>query len=308
MCDKTTPCIRAPSIYCMGFLSRRPDDAEPVRFAHWIQHHEFMVNFIMACKLRCLDHFLGRSDAMKSARALSAAIGSCAVNDYVNSASRLRPRPGSGLYRMNLASRRPTLQVLAGFARGVIAADMAPGLVVKSRAGEVLSVLQRTTNANALRRFAERKLLPRFDFTQMTRLAVGDVWFRASRRQQRALENGFREMLVSNCIASLNAAASSDLQIEVQPVRHSDANDVTVKTLITRAGMPTLAIDFRMEIQRKDWKVYDLLVTGVSLLSIYRETFVEVVRRSGIDGLVRFFNANPRTFVPRNDFHSGSST
>lgn len=245
---------------------------------------------------------------MKASRALSAAIGSCAVNDYVSSTLRARPRAGSGLYRMNLASQRPALQVLAGFARGVVAADTAPGLVVKLKAGEVLSVLQRVTNANALRRFAERKLLPRFDFTQMTRLAVGDVWFRASRRQQRALENGFREMLVSTCIASLSSAASSDLQIEVQPVRHSDANDVTVKTLVTRAGMPTLAIDYRMEIQRKGWKVYDLLVNGVSLLSIYRETFVEEVRRSGIDGLVRFFNANPRTFVPRNDFHSGSST
>lgn len=245
---------------------------------------------------------------MKSSRALSAAIGACAVNDYANSDARPRPRLASGLYRMNVASRRPALPILAGFARGVIAADMAPGLVVKSKVGEVLSVLQRATNTSALRRFAERKLLPRFDFTQMTRLAVGAVWFRASRRQQRVLENGFREMLVSTCTASLKSAAGSDMRIEVQPVRHSNANDVTVKTLIKRAGMPALAVDYRMEIQRNGWKVYDLLVNGVSLLATYRETFVEEVRRCGIDGLVRLFNANTRIFAPRHDFHNGSST
>ena len=57
-----------------------------------------------------------------------------------------------------------------------------------------------------------------------------------------------------------------------------------------------------------DVQILEVEVNGVSLLAFYRETFLEEVRRSGIDGLVRFLNANPRAFVPKHDFHSGSST
>jgi len=195
---------------------------------------------------------------------------------------------------MKLASKRLASLVLARFARGVVATDAAPGLVVKARAAEVLSLMQRAANKHALRRLAERTLLPRFDFGQMTRLAVGAAWFKASQKQQRALENGFRALLVSTYTTSLSSGASADMQLEVKPVRHSSTHEVIVKTLIKRAGAPAAAIDYAMEHQRSGWKVYDVLVDGVSLMTTYRETFIEELGRSGIDGLIKALNGKDR--------------
>ncbi|MBI4293651.1 MAG: ABC transporter substrate-binding protein [Betaproteobacteria bacterium] len=240
---------------------------------------------------------------MKS-RALPTTIGAFPGHEYT--ATWPRNRTDSELHRMKLASKRMASLILARFARGIVAVDMAPALVVKTKMSNVLSVMQGGTNANALRRLAERKLLPRFDFRQMTRLAMGSVWFKANRQQQRALEKGFRALLVRTYSASLSTIASCGMQLEVKPVRHSNAHDATVKTLITGAGRPATTIDYRMENQPNGWKVYDVLVDGVSLMTGYRETFTEEVRRSGIDGLIQVLGANRRFVVSRHDFQGAS--
>jgi phospholipid transport system substrate-binding protein len=72
-----------------------------------------------------------------------------------------------------------------------------------------------------------------------------------------------------------------------------------VKTLITGAGRPTTAIDYRMENQPNGWRAYDVLVDGVSLMSSYRETFLGRVRHSGIDGLIKTLNGADRAHFAR---------
>ncbi len=242
---------------------------------------------------------------MRSSTALPATIGSFAGDDYhANAGARPGPPSDEVLYRANFSARRLPASALVRFARALEPRDMAPGLVIKTRTREALALLERAANIPALRWLAQRKLLPRFDFGRMTRQAAGDLWLNANRKQQRALEDGLRELLLRRYVGALRATAAPSLRLNVKPVRHAHASDdVTVKTLIKGAGKPALAIDYRMENQRQGWKVYEVLIDGVSLTTTYRETFLEAVRRRGIGGLAKALDARHEGFSSARDLH-----
>ncbi len=178
-----------------------------------------------------------------------------------------------------------------------LAANTAPDALVKSTVDEVLSVIKQSPDKATLRRLAEEKVLPRFDFRQMTQLAVGPAWQKANPEQQQALEKGFRTLLVNTYTGSLSIAAVGDKKVEVKPARQSDQKDTVVKTLVTQSGKPPISIDYRMENNPDGWKVYDVLVEGVSLVTTYRGTFSEEVRQSGIDGLIKVLDSKNRALA-----------
>jgi len=206
-------------------------------------------------------------------------------------------RQEPGAYGVESVSKLLGSLILSAAALVAVAADTRPDAVVQSTVSEVLSVIKHTTDKNALRQLAEQKVLPRFDFRQMTRLAMGSIWSKANPQQQQALERGFRALLVNTYTKSLSLGASDAVKVDVRPVRQSSQTDVTVKTLVKDAGKPPFAIDYRMEHQPDGWKVYDVLVEGVSLVTTYRSTFSEEVQRSGIDGLIKALDAKNRTLV-----------
>lgn len=208
-----------------------------------------------------------------------------------------QPRCPSPLHRMKLGSRRFAALILTGFGRAVVTADVPPAAAVKAKMGEVLSMVQRVTNRTALLPLVERKLMHRFDFGRMTRLALGAAWRAADRHQKQALRSAFRALLVRTYAAPLIPSAGGDVRFEVKPVRHSSADGVTVKTLVKQSGKPGVAIDYRMQIQSSRWKVYDVLVDGVSPIARYRETFAEVFQRSGVAGLVDVIKAANRALA-----------
>lgn len=90
---------------------------------------------------------------------------------------------------------------------------------------------------------------------------------------------------------SYSAAYSAYKQIvvEVKPLRLQPADDdVQVKTLIKLpTDAPPVSVDYSMYKASTNWKVYDVTVDGVSLVTTYRSTFAEQVSKGGIDGLVK---------------------
>jgi phospholipid transport system substrate-binding protein len=99
------------------------------------------------------------------------------------------------------------------------AQDSSPDALVKSTVNDVLSVLKENKDRRKLLELAEQKVLPHFDFTEMTRLAVGRAWRDASDPQKKSLENAFRALLVNTYTTALAQAAKSDQTVEVKPVR-----------------------------------------------------------------------------------------
>ena len=168
-------------------------------------------------------------------------------------------------------------------------AQTTPDAVVKSTVDDVLAVLKKTKDKRALRTAAEEKVLPKFDFKEMTRLAVGPGWKEASPEQQQALEKEFRSVLVNTYTAALSTGEGSNASVDIRPVQAAQASqgDVTVKTVIKQSGKQPVAVDYRMSNSSGSWKVNDVVVENLSLVTTYRGTFSETVKNSGIDGLIK---------------------
>jgi phospholipid transport system substrate-binding protein len=166
------------------------------------------------------------------------------------------------------------------------AAGESPDAMVKNTVEEVLGVLKQNQDRAALRKLAEQKVLPHFDFKEMTRLAVGAAWRKATPEQQRALEDNFRTLLVNTYTNALSQAGGAKT-LEVRPAPASKGGDTTVKTVVKESGKQPVAVDYRMSNKEGEWKVFDVLVEGVSLVTNYRTSFAEEVNRAGIDGLIK---------------------
>jgi phospholipid transport system substrate-binding protein len=177
------------------------------------------------------------------------------------------------------------------------AAQETPDALVKRVTDEVLAVIKADKdlqggNMRKVAELADAKVLPHFDFTRMTRLAVGRNWAQATDPQKAALEKEFRTLLVRTYSTSL--AAYRNQTIEVKPVKMAATDkDVTVRTAVLQQGGPPIPIDYAMEKADSGWKVYDVTIDGASLVTTYRGSFNDQIQKGGIDGLVK-------TLVERN--------
>jgi phospholipid transport system substrate-binding protein len=172
-------------------------------------------------------------------------------------------------------------------AAGVASAQQSPEALVKSTADEVLAVMRQNKDPKTLIAYAEQKIVPYFDFERMTRLAVGRPWVEATPEQRRALEQGFRSLLVSTYAAAITNGVTPADKIEVKQSQGS-GDDVLVRTVVHRSGgQPPVAVNYRVERKNGQWMVYDVIVEEVSLIQTYRGSFSSEIARSGIDGLIR---------------------
>jgi phospholipid transport system substrate-binding protein len=183
------------------------------------------------------------------------------------------------------------LSALVLFAAGSVAfgQDVAPDALVKSITQDVLAVLRQNPGAQDPKKIAnviETRVLPHFELTRMTQLAMGRNWRSASPEQQKVLTAEFMTLLVRTYSTAL--AAYRDQVIDVKPLRAApNATDVTVKSDVRRPGAQPIPIDYDLGRTASGWKVYDVKVGGVSLVTTYRETFASEVRENGIDGLIK---------------------
>ena len=172
------------------------------------------------------------------------------------------------------------------------AAEIAPDTLVDNTAQEVLAIIRqdkdiRAGNTGKILNLVEAKVLPHFNFTRMTRLSLGKNWNMATPDQQQELVKEFRALLVrtySNALASYR-----DHQIKVEPARLKPGDtDVTVKTQVMEDhGQAPVPIDYSMEKSADSWKVYDVTVAGVSLVTNYRGSFKTQIRDGGVSKLLK---------------------
>jgi phospholipid transport system substrate-binding protein len=186
---------------------------------------------------------------------------------------------------------RYLLPLLAAFLPFAAGAQEAPDALVKRVTDEVLEIIKsdkdlQSGNSRKIAELAEAKVLPHFDFTRMTRLAVGRNWQQASDAQKEQLVKEFRTMLVRTYSTSLTAYRNQ--KIEVKPLKMAAADkEVTVRTAVIQQGGPQIPIDYAMEKTDSGWKVFDVVIDGASLVTTYRSTFNEQVQKGGIDGLLK---------------------
>jgi len=176
-------------------------------------------------------------------------------------------------------------------AAGVAAQELAPDQLVQKITNDVLAAIKSDKDLAAgdkqkALKLAEEKVLPYIDFEQATRLAVGRAWSQASAEQKKRLVSEFRNMLVRTYSNAISAYQGQTLKV-LPSHGKQDPEDTTVRTQFVRAGGQPLPIEFHMRQADKTWKVYDIVVEGVSLVITYRSEFAAVVKQEGIDGLIK---------------------
>src|SRR5437899_9880002 len=170
-------------------------------------------------------------------------------------------------------------------------AQEAPDALVKRVAEDVLTTIRSDKDIQAgdiakIRQVMEAKLVPNFDTARMTALAMGRNWRTATPEQQRQLTEQFKTLLIrtySNALTNYR-----DNTMNYKPLRmNAGDTEVVVRTEVSRPGQAPVPIDYSMEKTPEGWKGYDVVVAGVSLVTNYRDEFNDVVKSSGVDGLIK---------------------
>lgn len=173
----------------------------------------------------------------------------------------------------------------------VLAQDAGPEALVKKITEDVMAAIKSDKDLAAgdrqkAMKLAEEKILPYVDFEEATRLAVGRGWKEATPEQRKKLVNEFRNMLVrtySNAIGAYEGQTMKVLPSRVKPTE----SEATVRNQFARAGGQPVLVDYSMRKTDSGWKIYDIVVEGVSLVLTYRSEFDAVVKQQGIDGLIK---------------------
>ena len=168
---------------------------------------------------------------------------------------------------------------------------VAPDVLIKNTVDEVIGIIKQDKDIQAgdpkkINALVDAKVLPHFDFTRMTQLAVGKYWRTATPEQKQALANEFRNMLVRTYTKVFTVYR--DQTVEMKPFRMETGDtEVTVKTVIIKPGTQPIPVDYEMKITADGWKVFDISIEGVSMVMSYRRTFASEIQDGGIDGLIK---------------------
>lgn len=171
------------------------------------------------------------------------------------------------------------------------AQEVAPDVLVQNVTTEVLDIVAKdkdiqSGNVKKAAQLIEVKVLPHFDFQRMTALAVGKDWRAANPTQQATLANEFKILLVRTYANAFTSYKNQ--KVEFKPLRAAPTDtEVTVKTQFLQPNGKPVQIDYTLKKQPAGWKVYDVAVAGVSLVSNYRNEFGTAVSNGGIDNLIK---------------------
>lgn len=174
------------------------------------------------------------------------------------------------------------------------AQEDSPDVLIKKVTEEVLVIVRQDKdiqNGNTRKaiELVEVKVLPHFNFQRMTALAMGRDWNKANPDQKKRLAEEFKTLLVRTYSNALTGYKDQTIRYKPTKMPGGDA-DVVVKTEVLQPGGKPIQLDYSLEKQPEGWKVYDVIVAGVSLVTNYRDTFNQEVRANGVDGLIQMLS------------------
>ena len=129
-------------------------------------------------------------------------------------------------------------------------------------------------------------VLPHFDFVAMTDLALGSYKDDVGTDQKPAIVSQFRQLLVRTYSSAL--FEYTDQELIFLPMEGTEAGgEVTVRIEIEQAGGFPIPINYTLRLGDDGWKVFDVSVDEVSLVTNYRSSFARAIKKDGIDGLIK---------------------
>jgi phospholipid transport system substrate-binding protein len=172
-----------------------------------------------------------------------------------------------------------------------LAAAESPEAVVKQTADGVINRIesQRSVleeNPEQVYDLVNELVIPHFDFISMSKWVLGKNWKTASEAQRNEFIEQFKTLLVRTYARAL--LEYSGQAIKYFPVEQNPkSNLAVVKTELTSSGAQPFPVAYRMHQKDEVWKVVDVAVDGVSLVSTYRGSFATQIKKNGFDALIK---------------------
>jgi phospholipid transport system substrate-binding protein len=184
-----------------------------------------------------------------------------------------------------------------------VAAQEAPDALVKRVSDDVLSILKQDKELQAgnhrkAMSLIEDKVSPHFDFPRMTSLAVGQGWRQANPGQREALTREFRTLLVRTYANALTNYRNQTVTVKPAPGTQKEG-EASVHTEINQPGTKPIAVDYRLAKSSNTWKVYDVAIDNVSLVTNYRSNFASEISKGGPDALIKSLQDKNRGEPPQ---------
>jgi len=165
------------------------------------------------------------------------------------------------------------------------------GEIIKNTSGKLLERLraekdQIKNRPDRIYELVNELVIPHFDFVSISRAVLGLAWKNASEEQQQFFVEQFKMLLVRTYTNALRQYA--DNEIVYYPEIIGKASDQSVVRTEVRGipGINSVPINYRMQMDNGVWKVVDVSVDGISLVSTYRNSFASEIRKNGLDALI----------------------
>ena len=143
------------------------------------------------------------------------------------------------------------------------------------------------SNPNHLRDIIEQELMPHVDHRFAAFKVLGSQFRSVPKDKIPEFVSEFKQYLVSNFAVALASYGGQELLFE--PVKGAEGQkDMSIKVIIRQAGRPDINISFKLRksIKTQEWKTYDLVAEGISLLSSKRSEFASIIRQQGIQAVI----------------------
>ncbi|MCK5335702.1 MAG: ABC transporter substrate-binding protein [Gammaproteobacteria bacterium] len=168
---------------------------------------------------------------------------------------------------------------------------LAADKLIRATSEQVLKALEEQKDLlkkdpNHVYKLVDKIILPHIDFEKMAKLALGKNWRKANTAQKKAFTVAFRQLLVRTYSKSLSEYTGQKL-IYLPFRMKAGATKVTVKTEIDQKGGFPIPINYSLYIKGDAWKVYDIKIDGLSLVTNYRGSFAKEVRANGVAALIK---------------------
>ena len=173
----------------------------------------------------------------------------------------------------------------------VIAAESDPQALIRQTADQVLLKIQSNSeqyqqDPAKLYALVDEVVLPHFDFDTMVDLALGRYKGKVNAAQKPLIIQEFRVLLVRTYGKAL--LDYNDQKINYLPTEGSlEQGDVMVKTEIEQEGGFPIPLNYSLKAGKQGWKVYDISVDDISLVTNYRSSFARQIKKKGVDGLIK---------------------
>ncbi|AFI83521.1 MlaC/ttg2D family ABC transporter substrate-binding protein [Methylophaga nitratireducenticrescens] len=193
--------------------------------------------------------------------------------------------------------KQVSLQLMAAFLLGMLAFSASaqampePQALVKEASDNMLKALKENeaeleTNPQKIYTLVQDILFPHFDFERMAKLALGLSWRDASAEQQAKFVEEFRLLLVRTYATAMLEYTNEEIRF--LPFRDDvEKGRVSVPMEVVQPNGPSVPMALSLYKDKNDeWKVYDVKIEGISLVTNYRSTFNRDIRTSGMDALI----------------------